>query len=197
MKDKGINEAISIILFILMVFIACGSSNPKTYSDHQVKQLVYQNKLTKAQIYTVLNGQLKTAISIHKSKFNCSERDLRIATVAVICLETGNLKSKSVMVNNLFGIKKVKGRPDFTMKTNEYNGKKMIHLDQQFASFFSLTDCISGFYIFLSKDRYAKVRKATNYKTFLKEMHKAGYATDPNYTDKVLRVAEEIEATTK
>jgi hypothetical protein len=184
-------------LLVLILLIVCGFSKEKTYSDHQVKQLTYQNKLTKAQIYTVLNGQLKTAISIHKSKFNCSERDLRIATVAVICLETGNLKSKSVMVNNLFGIKKVKGRPDFTMKTNEYNGKKMIRLDQQFASFFSITDCINGFYTFLSKDRYNKVRKAGNYKTFLKEMVKAGYATDPSYTDKILRIAREIEETTK
>lgn len=188
---------VNVVLLILFLAIACGWSNPKIYSDHFIKKMSYESKLSKAQIYVVLNGQLTNAIQKHNTTFSVSDRDLRIATVAVICLETGNLKSKSVMVNNLFGIKKVNGRPNFMMKTNEFVNNKMMTLDQNFAVFYSITDCISGFYTFLEKDRYKKVRSATSYSAFLKEMYKAGYATDPNYYKKVKRIADEIAKTTK
>jgi hypothetical protein len=93
--------------------------------------------------------------------------------------------------NNLFGIKGSGG--DF--ETKEFVNGKWITIVAGFRRYETFEGSIIDHAKLLNKPRYAKVKGETNYKEACTEIWKAGYATDPTYPQKLIKLIERLGLT--
>ncbi|MBX4139118.1 flagellar assembly peptidoglycan hydrolase FlgJ [Pseudomonas sp. S5F11] len=123
--------------------------------------------------------------------------------VAQAALETG--WGKSVMraedgssSHNLFGIKAGKSWQGGQARaiTSEFRDGAMVKETAQFRSYDSYQDSFHDLVTLLqSNDRYKEVVKsADNPERFVRELQKAGYATDPNYANKISQIANSMNS---
>ncbi len=122
--------------------------------------------------------------------------------VAQAALETG--WGRSVMrdesgksSHNLFGIKATGNWQGDQARaiTSEFRNGKMVKETAQFRSYDSYADSFHDLVTLLqSNDRYqAVVKSADNPEQFVKELQKAGYATDPDYASKISQIARQMK----
>ncbi len=112
-------------------------------------------------------------------------------TIAQAILETG--WGKSTIGNNIFGIKATsswKGKVQ-QVKTHEYVNGEKIYIDANFRDYNSIYESLEDRFKLLSSSRYKKVIESKDYKEAAQEIYKAGYATDPNYPNKLIQIIEE------
>jgi len=92
--------------------------------------------------------------------------------------------------NNLFNIKADSrwAGDKITKDTLEFEQGAMIKKSEPFRTYQSLTDSVDDYIIFLStSERYQEaLQDSGNVEHFLQGLQKAGYATDPQYADKIL-----------
>ncbi|CAH6997535.1 Peptidoglycan hydrolase FlgJ [Vibrio chagasii] len=121
--------------------------------------------------------------------------------LAQAALETGwgskMVKNSLGNSNNLFNIKadrSWKGDKVAT-QTLEFHGKTAVKESAPFRSYSSFEDSFNDYVKFLNENpRYeTALQHQGNSENFIKGIHQAGYATDPNYADKVLRVKAKID----
>ncbi|EDK29478.1 flagellar biosynthesis protein FlgJ [Vibrionales bacterium SWAT-3] len=121
--------------------------------------------------------------------------------LAQAALETGwgskIVKNSLGNSNNLFNIKadrSWKGDKVAT-QTLEFHGKTAVKESASFRSYSSFEDSFNDYVKFLNENpRYeTALQHQGNSENFIKGIHQAGYATDPNYADKVLRVKAKID----
>ena len=128
------------------------------------------------------------------------------AILAIAALETGwgqhvipTLDGGSS--NNLFGIKADKNwnNEQIVSTTLEFEDGVMQKRQEPFRQYASTQESMQDFADFLMQNpRYkTALAKADNPQNFIEELHKAGYATDPDYTDKVLAVMNKIKPMTQ
>ncbi|XXE66913.1 flagellar assembly peptidoglycan hydrolase FlgJ [Pseudomonas sp. R1-7] len=121
--------------------------------------------------------------------------------VAQAALETG--WGKSVMrqpdgssSHNLFGIKASKNWTGDSARaiTSEFRNGEMVKETAEFRSYASYRDSFHDLVNLLqSNSRYQDVLKsADNPEQFVRELQKAGYATDPNYANKISNIARQM-----
>ncbi|MGQ7848503.1 flagellar assembly peptidoglycan hydrolase FlgJ [Granulosicoccus sp. 3-233] len=123
------------------------------------------------------------------------------AILAIAALETGwgqsMLKDASGQSsNNYFGIKAGADDQNFTSNTTtEYFNGKSQNVEARFKSYNTTADSVEGFADFLLENpRYSTaLQHAGNPERFLRELHDAGYATDPRYADKAISVMHQVE----
>ena len=119
-------------------------------------------------------------------------------TIAQGILESGWGESElATKANNLFGIKadsRWSGKI-YNTQTKEYynNSNTPTTINANFRSYDSWEGGVKDHSEFLQADRYSKVINAKDYKTACDEIYKAGYATDPNYTSKLIKLIEDYE----
>ncbi len=126
------------------------------------------------------------------------------AVLAIAALETGwgqsMIKNESGQsTHNYFGIKAQKSETDFTVNTTtEYLQGKPQTVQARFKSYDSAADGIGGFADFiLNNPRYSgALDHAGDPERFLAEIHKAGYATDPDYSKKAISILHQIDSQT-
>jgi len=122
--------------------------------------------------------------------------------VAQAALETG--WGKSVMraddgtsSHNLFGIKATGNWQGENARaiTSEFRNGQMVKETADFRSYASYEDSFHDLVSLLqNNDRYQGVLKAAdNPEQFVKELQKAGYATDPNYASKISSIAKQMQ----
>lgn len=123
--------------------------------------------------------------------------------VAQAALETG--WGKSIMrsqdgssSHNLFGIK-AQGTwqgPEARAITSEFRDGKMVKETADFRSYSSYADSFHDLVSLLqNNNRYQGVVKAAdNPEQFVKELQKAGYATDPDYASKISQIAKQMKS---
>ncbi len=111
-------------------------------------------------------------------------------TLAQGCLESGNGNSElSQKSNNHFGIKCHGWAGDGVYYDDDARG-------ECFRKYNSVLDSYADHSDFLSRNsRYAFLfdLKITDYKAWARGLKKAGYATDPHYADKLIKIIEENE----
>jgi flagellar protein FlgJ len=123
--------------------------------------------------------------------------------VAQAALETG--WGKSIMrsqdgsnSHNLFGIKAQGGwqGPEARAITSEFRDGQMVKETADFRSYDSYADSFHDLVTVLqSNNRYQGVLKsADNPEQFVKELQKAGYATDPDYASKISQIAKQMKS---
>ena len=120
-------------------------------------------------------------------------RILPSLTIAQSILESGWGKSELAMkANNLFGIKSNGWNGEiYTVKTVEHepDGTPYI-ITADFRKYDNVDDSINDHSIFLLKERYRPVLKCTNYIDACVAIRECGYATDINYTQKLINIIE-------
>jgi flagellar protein FlgJ len=101
--------------------------------------------------------------------------------------------------HNLFGIKATGSWQGDQARaiTSEFRDGKMVKETAAFRSYDSYADSFHDLVNVLQRnDRYQDVVKAAdNPEQFVKELQKAGYATDPNYASKISSIAKQMQAT--
>ena len=126
-----------------------------------------------------------------------------VMLVAQAALETG--WGKSIMrsqdggsSHNLFGIKAMgswKGAEARAI-TSEFRDGKMVKETADFRSYDSYADSFHDLVSLLQNNsRYKEViNSADNSEQFVKELQKAGYATDPDYASKISQIAKQMKS---
>jgi len=123
--------------------------------------------------------------------------------VAQAALETG--WGKSVMraqdgssSHNLFGIKAGSSWKGDSARaiTSEFRNGEMVRETAQFRSYDSYKDSFHDLVTLLqTNNRYQDVVKsADNPEQFVRELQKAGYATDPDYASKISQIARQMSS---
>lgn len=105
-------------------------------------------------------------------------------TIAMAALETG--WGKHVKGNNYFGIK---GEGQ-SFETSEYIDGNKVSLIDSFRAYSSLEESFLDFGHFLNVNRRYQIAltHTSNPERFVKEVHAAGYATDPEYANKIISI---------
>lgn len=103
--------------------------------------------------------------------------------IAQAALETG--WGRHVKGNNYFGIKGQGQR----FATHEFVDGKKINIVDSFRAYDSMEESFEDYGRFLqTQPRYAKAFQTSNPEEFAKELQQAGYATDPEYANKLISI---------
>lgn len=95
--------------------------------------------------------------------------------------------------NNLFGMKcgsSWKGKSVNMTTKEEYTVGTLTTIKDNFRVYDSLSEGIDGYFQFLSTTRYAPVRAAKDYKTYINALKNAGYATSSTYVNTLCRIVD-------
>lgn len=143
-------------------------------------------------------------------------RILPSVVIAQACLENGYGISKDAIEltkrNNLIGLKSellnstwskysVWNGKSFVKKTPEYKDGKLIYKEDSFRVYKDYRNCIEDYQMFLLHVRndygykYRSVQGLTDPHSVISIISKGGYATDPSYIDKVMRIINENDLT--
>lgn len=129
-----------------------------------------------------------------------ADKILPSLTIAQAILESGwGNSGLTVKANALFGIKAGKGWNGkvYSCKTQEcYDGVNFTNETACFRAYGSWAESIADHGAFLcGLPRYRKVIGERDYKAACRAIHEAGYATDPTYADKLIRMIEQYDLT--
>ena len=108
---------------------------------------------------------------------------------AQAALETG--WGRSIPNNNYFGIKGA-GQ---SQTTREFINGRWVTISDTFRGYSSLSDSISGYISFITNPNSTRWNNARSSKTVeeaARALQSGGYATDPNYADKLIGIAKSI-----
>lgn len=84
----------------------------------------------------------------------------------------------------LFGIK----GSGQTLLTQEFINGNYVTVSANFKTYSNLTEAVIQYYELMNKSRYAAVKDLKTPEEQIRYIHKAGYATDPNYADKIIKI---------
>lgn len=132
---------------------------------------------------------------------------LACVSLAQFILESGYGKTELAQkANNCFGMKKSlsgntwsgsawDGKSIYTKTTQEcYDGKNMVDITADFRKYPCIEDSIEDHSAYLlgatngSKKRYEGLKGCTDHKKAIRIIKNGGYATDPNYVDKICNI---------
>ena len=128
------------------------------------------------------------------------------AVLAIAALETGWGQHviptpDGSSSNNLFGVKADQdwNKDQVITTTLEFEDGIMHKRREPFRQYASAQDSMQDFANFLTQNpRYeTALSEADNPQRFIEELHKAGYATDPDYSEKVLSVMDKVNLMTQ
>ena len=109
--------------------------------------------------------------------------------IAQAVLETG--WGASVKRNNLFGIKAHGKKDGLMVQTHEVLDGERIKLRDSFRQYDSYDESIADYGNFLQQNkRYKPMLQASTLQEQVEALGKSGYATDPEYADKVMAIAK-------
>jgi LysM repeat protein len=118
-------------------------------------------------------------------------------TIAQACLETGYGVSRlSSEYNNFFGIKGSGDAGSVTLPTTEYKNGQPVKVDASFAKYSTPKGSFDRrAQLFLNgvswdKNKYRNLIGVTDYRLACRLIQKDGYATDPAYADKLIKIIE-------
>lgn len=120
-------------------------------------------------------------------------------TLAQIALESGGnyeggLSGLASKAKNLFGIKATDSWAGdiYKAKTYEYGSAGKYQITAKFKKYNSYTESIYDHGELLNSEHYQKnLASAKNYKEYAKGLQKSGYATAPNYAEKLIEIIEQ------
>jgi flagellum-specific peptidoglycan hydrolase FlgJ len=117
--------------------------------------------------------------------------------MAQAALETGYGKSIQKAGNNMFGIKAYGDKTPYwkgdyiNLNTHEYYAGTPDNVNDKFRSYKTITDSIRDHSYFLKNlEHYKPVFLAKNPQEQAKALQNAGYATDPNYANKLIAIMD-------
>lgn len=107
--------------------------------------------------------------------------------LAMAALESGyNLNAKT-----LFGIK----GDGIVLDTTEYINGENINIKDSFVIYPSLAEAVQGLYKLMQWSNYDRATSSTDYMEECRMVQACGYATDPNYADKLISIVNSYQLT--
>ena len=105
--------------------------------------------------------------------------------------------------NNPLGIKVLRkaevdaGQKSILMNTKEFKDGKEITSKEPFRVYDSMEESFVGYKEKVAHPRYDSIREATNKEEYAKALQESGYASDPEYADKIVGIADRYESLVK
>lgn len=105
----------------------------------------------------------------------------------------------SIKNNNYYGIKGSGSEPTVTMATKEFVDGEWIEVKADFRKYTTWQESMEDHSELFTKgttwneNQYTKVLVATDYKEAAYALQKSGYATDPNYPEKLIGLIEQYQ----
>lgn len=107
--------------------------------------------------------------------------------LAMAALESGyNLNAKT-----LFGIK----GDGKILDTSEYINGEYINVKDSFKAYPSITASVQGLYELMQWEHYDRATSCTDYEEECRMVQNCGYATDPDYADKLINIVNSYQLT--
>ena len=107
--------------------------------------------------------------------------------LAMGALESGY----NINAPTLFGIK---GEGN-VLDTTEYINGEYINVKDSFKAYSSLAESVQGLYELMQWDNYDRATSCTDYEEECRMVQACGYATDPNYADKLISIVNSYQLT--
>ncbi|MGG6311279.1 glycoside hydrolase family 73 protein [Paenibacillus macerans] len=116
-------------------------------------------------------------------------------TIAQAALESNwGTSGLARQANNLFGIKGSGPAGSLILPTTEYRGGKTVRVNAAFRKYRTWSESIADHAKLLSANRYAGARNRTGPEA-ARAVAAAGYASDPKYADKLIRLMDSYDLT--
>ena len=107
--------------------------------------------------------------------------------LAMGALESGY----NINATTLFGIK---GEGN-VLDTTEYINGEYVNVKDSFKAYSSLAESVQGLYELMQWDNYDRATSCTDYEEECRMVQACGYATDPNYADKLISIVNSYQLT--
>lgn len=107
--------------------------------------------------------------------------------LAMGALESGY----NINATTLFGIK---GEGN-VLDTTEYINGKYVNVKDSFKAYSSLAESVQGLYELMQWNNYDRATSATDYEEECRMVQACGYATDPDYADKLINIVNSYQLT--
>lgn len=187
-----------IILFLLIIaFVAFRYYRRQAIQSEQIRQEQLAREEARQKIIRQHKAFIREIGPIAK-EVDKSFDLLPSITIAQACLESDYGKSVlSQKYNNLFGVKGNNPNTSAVLKTKEFEKGKWIEIKARFQIYDSYEASIRAHARLFQKGtswdakQYRHVLAAKNYEAQARALVKDGYATDPDYADKLIKLIEE------
>ena len=107
--------------------------------------------------------------------------------LAMGALESGY----NINATTLFGIK----GDGNVLDTTEYINGEYVNVKDSFKAYSSLTESVQGLYDLMQWDNYDRATSATDYEEECRMIQACGYATDPEYANKLISIVNSYQLT--
>ena len=189
-----------VILFILMVaFVGFRYYRRYAIQSEQIRQAQLQKEQEAAKLLKQKKDFIKKIGPIAR-EVDKSYDLLPSITIAQACLESNYGQSDlSQKYNNLFGVKGSNPNTSAVMTTKEYVKNKWVTVKARFQIYDSYEASIRAHARLFQNgttwnhDQYKHVLASKDYNTEAKAFVTAGYATDPDYADKLINLIEQFD----
>ncbi|WP_416038537.1 glycoside hydrolase family 73 protein [Lactobacillus crispatus] len=189
-----------VILFILMVaFVGFRYYRRYAIQSEQIRQAQLQKEQVAAKLLKQKKDFIKKIGPIAR-EVDKSYDLLPSITIAQACLESNYGQSDlSQKYNNLFGVKGSNPNTSAVMTTKEYVKNKWVTVKARFQIYDSYEASIRAHARLFQNgttwnhDQYKHVLASKDYKTQAKALVTDGYATDPDYADKLINLIEQFD----
>lgn len=134
------------------------------------------------------NNLAQLVVNEYVRRMGKEQKCLYPSTVlAMAALESGyNLNATT-----LFGIK----GEGIVLDTTEYINGENINIKDSFKLYGSLAEAIQGLYDLMQWDNYDKATSSTDWEEQCRMIQACGYATDPDYSDKLISIINSYQLT--
>ena len=189
-----------VILFILMVaFVGFRYYRRYAIQSEQIRQAQLQKEQEAAKLLKQKKDFIKKIGPIAR-EVDKSYDLLPSITIAQACLESNYGQSDlSQKYNNLFGVKGSNPNTSAVMTTKEYVKNKWVTVKARFQIYDSYEASIRAHARLFQNgttwnhDQYKHVLASRDYTTQAKAFVTDGYATDPDYADKLINLIEQFD----
>lgn len=197
-KSLGIIFRTFLILFILLIVFVCFRYyRRQAIQSEQIRQEQLQRRQEQEKLIRQRKAFIKKIGPIAK-QVDKSYYLLPSITIAQACLESNYGQSDlSQKYNNLFGVKGTNPNTSAILTTKEYVKGKWINVKARFQIYDSYEASIRAHARLFQNGtswnhkQYQHVLAAKDYRKQAKALVTDGYATDPNYADKLINLIEQ------
>ena len=197
-KSLGIIFRTFLILFILLIVFVCFRYyRRQAIQSEQIRQEQLQRRQEQEKLIRERKAFIKKIGPIAK-QVDKSYDLLPSITIAQACLESNYGQSDlSQKYNNLFGVKGTNPNTSAILTTKEYVKGKWINVKARFQIYDSYEASIRAHARLFQNGtswnhkQYQHVLAAKDYRKQAKALVTDGYATDPNYADKLINLIEQ------
>lgn len=176
------------LLFMFALFVS------QIYTTKSTDKLTQKNEMTQVQSRTAWLKKIAPYAQRLQKKYGV----LASITLAQAAHESNwNDSQLSSKYHNFYGIKASSGQAAIKLPTSEYIDGKWITANARFRVYTSWQASMLDHTLLLvngtteNPNRYYRVLHARNYKIAAKALYQAGYATDPTYATKLIKIIEQ------